>query len=1216
MGCAASTPSASASTSASAVAPPQVLQTTATSSSGGSAPASLSAAPPAAPAALPTPANQATSPVSTQGIHATSPVSTQGAQATPPDSPQAAHATSPVSTQEAQVREVLFEGQVTHGGKSCALLQTIAVFDAASCSLTLTDIHCEAVLPEGNASVRSSVWKPSEEADPTFHQALANQLLKLNWDAITGSLSAVSAATSKAGGRTDISAPTSATMNGGLADGSATTVAKVTDDGADISATTVAKVTDDGADTSATTATTITYDRAGAISWSGSVSFPTGDDLSTCGILLLSSPSGFELELHPLPFRYHFAVGGHPTESIGLRDRLTTQLCSMCKPGRRFRFLLTATGDSIDSGSGSRGSGAGIESAANYILILSPHVWEAPTVAQEVQAAEKLGKIILLLYRPNEAVHTPATQPTPSSPDPAVLAIAGLDLAPVIASAPPGLATLFDFMEAIPYRAHPHMEAATLRHMAQLTGWGAMLQSLLEIQDRSAQEVAPYLKLLEASKDLSVWYGEDRSMSSGRDGMDSSGILRYYEGVVFKAAKEGSSEQQLRGWYQATVRSCLPPAMAGNTGNAGNAGISCNAGDAGNAGTGGASLQKPDEGEEAEAVTPEAPATEAADEPCMRSDTAGLDEDNQDAGTPAAIAACMGTLELDISYEPKINESMPAYKHTAMMAWTPGSVHIHQTSESLEGRYWATWTGQMLPYNADSITAGDLTEAEQQQKQQEKQQEQQQQQQDHQDGRDASSSTIPAALHFKEHDDDIILKPMPFLWHFYVLGAPDCGALAGILASTLIEVAAPGRKPRVYIACGALSHSNGEETHPVNRPRPSHALTHASSGSFGCSSSSASGKAGEFGYIPSVPAVNVFVEAMQQKKSDVKELAIMKDGRWLYYEGVAVQVVGKKAGLVWGWYQIDCQFKPDVIKKDQRPTGAVVGKKAGLVWGWYQIDCQFKPDVIKKVVGKNAGLVWGWYQIDCQFKPDVIKKDQGLIELSFRFESKHAGSIPSYDAIFTLNWDQISGAVVLREPNPRWTGQLKGGQGGIFHIQNNYGSELTFKPQPFIWHYFLSHIQRESSDMEQLSINGRRVRCWYDNIASAVINKDAMALGVQYSQNFVLILSPSVFKSPYVKFEMMSALGQGKRVLLLYDPTPGLSSSVDLASIFEGAPEELRVLITKTDTLGDTGGLDAAPQVVVMPFVASSVGDELHLHTKQVLSTSGFGELFCDDKVA
>ena len=106
---------------------------------------------------------------------------------------------------------------------------------------------------------------------------------------------------------------------------------------------------------------------------------------------------------------------------------------------------------------------------------------------------------------------------------------------------------------------------------------------------------------------------------------------------------------------------------------------------------------------------------------------------------------------------------------------------------------------------------------------------------------------------------------------------------------------------------------------------------------------------------------------------------------------------------------------------------------------------------------------------------------------------------------------------------------LLSGVGGDFHLINKYSDNLTFKCQPFVWHFFLSHIQRESSDicgllvsrMQERSCSGRRVRTWYDNKAAAIINKDAMELGVEHSRVFVLVLSPSVFKSPYVKFEIL-----------------------------------------------------------------------------------------------
>lgn len=42
---------------------------------------------------------------------------------------------------------------------------------------------------------------------------------------------------------------------------------------------------------------------------------------------------------------------------------------------------------------------------------------------------------------------------------------------------------------------------------------------------------------------------------------------------------------------------------------------------------------------------------------------------------------------------------------------------------------------------------------------------------------------------------------------------------------------------------------------------------------------------------------------------------------------------------------------------------------------------------------------------------------------------------------------------------------MEGAVGGTFHLRNNYNDVLTFMPKPFVWHFFLSHIQRESSDL-------------------------------------------------------------------------------------------------------------------------------------------------------
>ena len=50
------------------------------------------------------------------------------------------------------------------------------------------------------------------------------------------------------------------------------------------------------------------------------------------------------------------------------------------------------------------------------------------------------------------------------------------------------------------------------------------------------------------------------------------------------------------------------------------------------------------------------------------------------------------------------------------------------------------------------------------------------------------------------------------------------------------------------------------------------------------------------------------------------------------------------------------------------------------------------------------------------------------------------------------------------------------------------------------------------------------MRTWYDNKAG-IITKTAMHQGIEHSQNFCLFLSPSVFKSLYVKFEIAVSPG-------------------------------------------------------------------------------------------
>ena len=86
-------------------------------------------------------------------------------------------------------------------------------------------------------------------------------------------------------------------------------------------------------------------------------------------------------------------------------------------------------------------------------------------------------------------------------------------------------------------------------------------------------------------------------------------------------------------------------------------------------------------------------------------------------------------------------------------------------------------------------------------------------------------------------------------------------------------------------------------------------------------------------------------------------------------------------------------------------------------------------------------------------------------------------------------------------------------------------------------------VQRDSNDLVafteskliETSVAGRKMRCWFDQKASA-INKEAMEAGVKNSGAYVLFLSPNVWKSEYVQFEIRVALEAQKPLILIHNP--------------------------------------------------------------------------------
>eukprot|EP00198_Chlamydomonas_reinhardtii_P010886 XP_001700223.1 predicted protein [Chlamydomonas reinhardtii] len=662
---------------------------------------------------------------------------------------------------------------------------------------------------------------------------------------------------------------------------------------------------------------------------------PAADDASGGGPALQLT-----LELVPQPHLFHIALACRADEAGGLQQRLLCQ----------WRQLVLA----------------------------------AVRAAQE----RGLGVLLLFLAAPDAAsCHVPSP-PTPASPPAELFDLArtaAVDLGQLIGTAPADFSKLFEDVEAIPYRMHPHAEEAAARHLAQMGGCG------IRLRRPEAESVLP--------------------------------------GVAYHRPPDGGPVL-LRGWYQ----------------------------------------------------------------------------------VEAEFEADARRIHLDVSYEPKAGRSMPKYKHRMELEWeAQGAGGVLQLGEVKQGKYWGRWTGEAV--------GGEGGE-----------------------------------LQLTEEEDFIVLRPQPFFYHFYLAGAPDGAASLGVrLASGLHEQSSPGCRIRLFRSLGASTEeraaalscsaavlavlSPGAWSDPgfvsdleraaarglpvlfLYDPDPrmaSHVELSA------CVASAPPGpvsallrrsdvsalyrrwyeqdaclqhlmRSAGFGRCVHLPTDHdQFVFELHEARSDTASLQLMREGRWLYYEGQAA--------------------------------------REGNVWGWYQLEARFQPEL-------------------------------DLIELWVEFESKHTNSIPSYKARFHMQWDTKDNSVVERGLG-RWKGHVDG-IGGVFSLRNNFGDALTFRPQPFIWHFFLSHVQRESSDccaalalaLTELSVRGRRMRAWYDNKAG-VLTKEAMLLGIRHSHMFVVFLSPSTFLK--ANWEIQTALSQGKRTLLIHDPDPSSRIHVDLAAARQEAPEDLR----------------------------------------------------------
>ena len=115
--------------------------------------------------------------------------------------------------------------------------------------------------------------------------------------------------------------------------------------------------------------------------------------------------------------------------------------------------------------------------------------------------------------------------------------------------------------------------------------------------------------------------------------------------------------------------------------------------------------------------------------------------------------------------------------------------------------------------------------------------------------------------------------------------------------------------------------------------------------------------------------------------------------------------------------------------------------------------------------------------------------------------------------------------------------------------------------------FFLSHYQATGGDQVmalELKLSGMGYNCWLDQNA-ATITKDAMQAGVRSSRIFLLFLSAGVLTRPFCLFEIQTALGFQKRIMLMHE-TDSRHGAFDFAEA-EGAPAAIAEMLATHESL-------------------------------------------------
>lgn len=458
--------------------------------------------------------------------------------------------------------------------------------------------------------------------------------------------------------------------------------------------------------------------------------------------------------------------------------------------------------------------------------------------------------------------------------------------------------------------------------------------------------------------------------------------------------------------------------------------------------------------------------------------------------------------------------------------------------------------------------------------------------------------------------DQTVLYRCSFLYHFCLLGViNEIADTAATFANVIYERALQSRKPKIVTLCSA-EYENLDNNHQEEFLLKSATIVVFITPSIWTDAKVLHQlKLAKENNIPIIlisqsdPRLighcNI-PEVMKSAPEDLQQLDVLPFYRRSYEQNALLDYVLLQAGFIEA-IPIDLTLQ-DMWKASSLDFSLMETKLLSYIDNWddtNEIDILEKGNwIYYEGTAQRGGTVWGRYQLD-----GIFHDERKEFILLINFQSENPRSFPSYMKVTTFDWNPEVSQFRENTPDGHWIG-VRDTDSRDLITRNKFNDTITHKAMPFVYHFFLSHIQREctdlcafvTSELIKMSKVGKKIRCWFDQKASQ-INKASMYNGIKYSGAYVLFLSSSIWKSIYVMFELSIAKQLQKPIILIYNTNKQSKSYINLDDLMEQAPNEHKNLLQECNEL----------------IHFHSVGIERNLFIRKLVLACGYHENLQDD---